>query len=443
MPLEYAVKREYTIPGLTWYFSAFSVVAIAALTVLNVILQGYDIVTVLRTNPNVTESHWWSTRALPVRSAGECNPVSLPRRSMIMTNSSLFSYELRGVFGANNKGVAGATSYMANPLGSCTVDGIIVEIDLLRRSFQFDIPILCNGPDLPFSLALRSQFSLMDGNPYGDDVVLYYLQNRPASDGLDDDRRAIQRDPHSILNVIAAVDAVSTDFMYALLAMMQVWAGDAPNRITTGGFMVCPGGQNATCQPEEKRVRIPECGMSYPNGTVVGSDTGICPLLGPIEPNFLNMFTVLQDAYHIDFGNIMPSNTLLSMQEFSSRIQPNPVLSKFSQSTPFCSWGLGCAQNSTWIDKILASDPNISVAIPSVLAAGNSSAVAKLDYLCPEFRIKPIGSLLTSVFIGTWSMYMALVGLLGVIGPMLEDRYGRERTSHTLNTPAVDYELKS
>ncbi|QRV74233.1 hypothetical protein RhiJN_02247 [Ceratobasidium sp. AG-Ba] len=444
MPLEYNVKREYTIPGLTLYFSAFSVVAIAALTVLNIILQGYDIVTVLRTNPNVTESYWWSTRALSVRSAGECNPVSLPRRSMITTNSSLFSYEFRGAFGADKHDIAGASSYIANPLHSCTVDAIIVEIDLLKRTIQFNTPILCTGPDLPFSFSLASRLSLNDGNPYADDIIAYYLQNRPSRDGLDDRQRLIQRNASSLLNVIATVDAVTSDFANSLWITREAAAGNAPYLITTGGISVCPGGQNATCAPQEKRMSIPQCALIYPNGTSAPS-VGICPFLANIEAEFLNTFTVLQDAYHVDFGNIQPSNTLLSIQEFSSRMKSSPALSQYIQknSVETCTWGLGCIQNSTWVNKIVASDQDLRVAVPSVLAAGNTSAVVKVDYLCPEFRAKRPGSLITSVFIGTWSMYMAVLGLFAVVGPILEKRYGRSQIGSNSNAPVVDYELKS
>jgi hypothetical protein len=45
-------------------------------------------------------------------------------------------------------------------------------------------------------------------------------------------------------------------------------------------------------------------------------------------------------------------------------------------------------------------DPNINVTLPSVLPHGNAPAVIKVDYLCPELRIKSPGSLITSVFVG-------------------------------------------
>lgn len=84
----------------------------------------------------------------------------------------------------------------------------------------------------------------------------------------------------------------------------------------------------------------------------------------------------------------------------------------------------------------------MNITVPTVLPSGNAPAVVRVDYLCPQFRIKSPGSLITSVFIGelrrrlgvhalifecvgTWSMYIALFGVFGFVGPMLEKRYGR------------------
>ncbi|KAG9126273.1 hypothetical protein FRC07_004125 [Ceratobasidium sp. 392] len=380
MPLEYPVTREYTIPHLTAYLSLVSVIAISAFTVLNVILQGYDVVTVLRPDPNATESYWWSTRSLSLRSAGSCDPVSLPKKMTFNTNSSLFSYEeLRSAFDANKQNIAGASSYMANPLSSCTVDGTVVDIDLSRRTYRFDTPILCTGSELPFSLSLVSTFSISQYNPFYDDIMVYYTQNKPGFDNLGFGRRHIQRNASSRANIIGILDAVSADLMVALWLVGNASTEAVPTAISTGGYLVCPGGQNATCKPEEMRMRIPASLLSYPNGSYASSD-GIGTFLEPIETTFLNMFTVLQDAYHIDLGNIKPYNTLLSKDAFSARIHPDPALSDTAHNVPgfrLCSSGIGCIYNTTWVDQLLASDTGIDVTVPSILPTGDAPAVGQ------------------------------------------------------------------
>ncbi|KAG9099664.1 hypothetical protein FS749_000726 [Ceratobasidium sp. UAMH 11750] len=296
MPLQYPVTRDYTIPHLTTYLSVVSVVAIAALAVLNVILQGYDIVTVLRPDPNVTESYWWSTGLLSGRFAGDCNPVSLSTKMSFSTNSSFFSYEVRSAFDANNQDIGGASPYMANPLNSCMVDAIAVAIDMTRGSCSFDIPILCTGLGRPFSLSLISRLSLSQNNPYYDDLMAYYIRNRPTRVGVGAELQLIQRNTSSPTNLIGLLDAVATDFVVALWLLGNSSTDTALTTISTGGFLACPGGQNATCSPGDMRMTIPASVLTYPNGTYISS-FGIGTYLAPIERSFLNIFTVLQDAY--------------------------------------------------------------------------------------------------------------------------------------------------
>ncbi|QRV89010.1 hypothetical protein RhiJN_17028 [Ceratobasidium sp. AG-Ba] len=431
MLLEYPVTKEYSIRNLTIYFSVFSIIAITGLVILNVILQGYQVVSVLKSDPNITERHWWSTGAMSIRSTGKCNPVSLPRKSTITTNSSLFSYEIHQILDTDNQSSANSASYTANLLRNCTVDAIIANINSNDWSSKFETHIFCTGSDLKFSLLLVSKLSLNYGNRYLDDFFYHYTQSRISPTSFNrSEQPLIERNASSLLNIIAVLDAISADFYGAVLLIRNSQPSSPMNVISIGGWLACPGGRNTTCEPEEMRMMIPECGISYPNGTSEHMLGKICSTLALVEAEFLNMFTVLHDAYHIDLGNIQPSNVLLSMEAFSSRIHISPGISMATQIYPeerICTWGLGCINGSSWANKLLASNPDIRAVIPSILPAGNASAVFKVDYLCPHLVLKSTGSLITSVFIGTWAMYAALLGLFGVIGPKLEKRYGTGR----------------
>ncbi|KAG8765568.1 hypothetical protein FRC12_007432 [Ceratobasidium sp. 428] len=429
--LEYPITRKYTIPHLNAYFSVVSVIAIAFFTALNVVLQGYDVVTALRPDPNVTQSYWWSTVPLSLRSAGSCNPVSLPKKMNFNTNSSLFTYEVRSAFDTDKHNIAGASSYIANPLSSCTVDAIVLDIDLNRRTFKFDTPIFCTGSDLPFSLSLVSTFLLSQYNPYYDDIMAYYIQNNSTRKSLGVGELRIQRNVSSPANVIGILDAVSADLMAAIWLLGNSSTDNAPTVISTGGFLACPGGQNATCEPEEMRMKIPASLVTCPNGTSSTSVDGIDPFLASAESSFINMFTVMQDVYHIDLGNIKPRNTLLNRDAFSTRIHPDDLVSVAAHMSglDLCSSGVGCIQNSTWVEQLLNPNSNLSVTIPSILLTGNAPAVVRIDYLCPQFRLKSPGRLIVSVFIGTWTMYAALFGIFGFVGPALEKIYNRRRAA--------------
>ncbi|QRV74254.1 transmembrane protein [Ceratobasidium sp. AG-Ba] len=407
-----------------------------------VALQGYEIVPVLRSNPNITIAYWWSTRWISIRSAGNCDPVSLSKKLVFSTNSSLFSYELRSVFNANKQNNIDASSYMANPLSSCTVDSILFAMDIAQKTIKFDTPIFCIGTNLPFSLSIISTFSMAQYNPYYDDIVAYYIQNKPTLDGLGSGIRQIQHNTSSMSNIVGILDAVSTD-LFAALYIIANNSIDSPAVLSTGGFFTCPTGRNTTCKAEDIILTIPASGASYLNGTYLHTE-GIGTFLSPIEQSISNMFIVLRDAYHIDLGNILSSNTLLNASAFAERIHLDPMVSRVANDTQFdnCSWGLGCTKGTTWTKQLLASNPELVIAIPSVLPSGSAPAVIKVDYLCPQFRIKSPGSLITSVFIGTWTMYTALFGIFGLIGPMLEKRYGRRQndTAHSFEVSAGEYD---
>ncbi|KAG8731843.1 hypothetical protein FRC12_019530 [Ceratobasidium sp. 428] len=331
---------------------------------------------------------------------------------------------------------------MANPLGSCTVDGIIVNIDVSHQRYRFDTPILCTGSDLPFSFSVASTFLIDQFNPYYDDVMTYYIQNQPALNSLSFRQSHIQRNTSSLTNIIGILDAVSADLIIALWLLGNSSTDISPKTISMGGFLACPAEQNATCKPDEMRMSIPTSLLTYPNGSYVHS-YGIGTFLEPIKTSFLNMFTVLQDAYHVDLGNIKPYNTILNKDAFSTRIQPEGTLSAAAQKISgfgICSTGIGCTYNSTWVEKLLASDSDLNVAIPTILPTGDAPAVMKVDYLCPQFRLKSPGSLITSVFIGTWTMYTALLGVFSFVGPILEKRYNRRSATKVHGAEGINAE---
>lgn len=191
----------------------------------------------------------------------------------------------------------GATPYIANPLSSCTVGGILVNVNLARRTYKFDVPILCTGPELPFSLSLISSLSL-NANPYYDDISAYYLLNKPSREGLDSStsEQVLSRNASSLTNIIGILDALSSDVQVALSAAGGTSTVSRPTALSTGGLLACPGGQSTTCDPKDMRMMIPRSETDYANGTSIIVD-GPGPVSSIAENSMLNMFIALQDAY--------------------------------------------------------------------------------------------------------------------------------------------------
>ena len=152
----------------------------------------------------------------------------------------------------------GTTPYTANPLSSCTVGGVLVNVNFNRRTYKFDVPILCTGPELPFSLSLISSVSL-NANPYYDDINAYYLLNKPSREVLDSSasQQVLSRNASSLTNVIGILDALSSDVQVALSVAASTSIGSRPIALSSGGLLACPGGQGATCDPKDLRMTIP------------------------------------------------------------------------------------------------------------------------------------------------------------------------------------------
>ncbi|CAE6414066.1 unnamed protein product [Rhizoctonia solani] len=93
-----------------------------------------------------------------------------------------------------------------------------------------------------------------------------------------------------------------------------------------------------------------------------------------------------------------------------------------------CTWGWGC-YNGTWTDALrnnASEAANITNGLPLRFPDNSSPTVIDVDYVCPVYQIKRTGSFLVAVFVGTFSMYTALVGVFMSVAPIFDERYRRK-----------------
>ncbi|QRV84658.1 hypothetical protein RhiJN_12674 [Ceratobasidium sp. AG-Ba] len=181
----------------------------------------------------------------------------------------------------------------------------------------------------------------------------------------------------------------------------------------------------------------------------------------PMNTTIFNYFVALRDAIHLDLGNVNSStNIFLSKAAFRERILPDPFMNETAplvvdqprpnNGTPYsresffktCTWGWGCI-NGTWTDALLTEDPrqNISRGLPiDDFQHPNYATVIDVKYVCPVFRPKKIGSLLVSVFIGTFSMYTALYGVFLFVAPRADEWYRKKHGLSRFSYNVVDLE---
>ncbi|KAG8737728.1 hypothetical protein FRC10_007885 [Ceratobasidium sp. 414] len=93
--LTYPVEQPYRLRWITEIFYAGSVVLSVLLVVFNVALVGYDSVTVMISDLNITGyEQWWAPKSLPHAlkfraKPGECDVAKLPTNTPLRTNTSL------------------------------------------------------------------------------------------------------------------------------------------------------------------------------------------------------------------------------------------------------------------------------------------------------------------------------------------------------------------
>ncbi|KAG8684431.1 hypothetical protein FRC08_013693 [Ceratobasidium sp. 394] len=482
--LEYPRVQNYAIPYITEIFYAISVMLIVLLATLNVAIAGNDVVTELKDNPNNTDSKWWAPRWMPDSLSfptvpGPCQPLTLPQHSTaIRTNSTLpiFSYTLLNGLGKNQNGTPkwfDSIKYSAEPLENCEVQNITALINFQDRGHKLTVSsqrptcdvrltfckshIICsiatNNSETPPTLKFSTTFSRMANTDLGSDDIVDYISSYvvPSVSDIRDAQSVLLANGSTPLNMLGVLDAFGSELLKALWARKWTWkiAGNEswPDQA------VVKWSSNPSCWNANANRR---CRMSGPETSGIdswysntrGSQDFNPVYLTPMNTTLFNYFVAMRDAIHLDLGNVNHStNIFLSTEAFQQRILHDPFMNwtapqiiglhRPDNGTAYtpdqfwrtCTWGWGCV-NGTWTDALLARDPiqNISNGLPIDDFAGPQYAtVIDVKYVCPVFRPKKIGALLTSVFIGTFSMYTALYGIFLFVAPKVDEWYRKRR----------------
>ncbi|QRV98708.1 hypothetical protein RhiJN_26727 [Ceratobasidium sp. AG-Ba] len=245
MVFTYLVEQPYRLRWITPVFYGVSVVLILVLILLNLILAGYDTVTVLYSNPNVTDyQQWWAPKSLPDAlklhtKPGGCEEARLDRNTPFRTNSSLplFAYELSNDFNQyaspdNTHGLRAETPYQANPLDICHIEDMMsMTMDPRMLSFNFEslATLLCDPVgDPPRSRQFCTSFSRAITPRFRRDSILSYMAHMasPNQTGSVAYRKISQNGPpkNTYLNVLGVLDTLGSDLLRVMLKRKTIWA---------------------------------------------------------------------------------------------------------------------------------------------------------------------------------------------------------------------------
>ncbi|CAE6458917.1 unnamed protein product [Rhizoctonia solani] len=473
--LEYPKGQPFAIPYMAEFFYAGSVILVAVLVVINIILAGNDVVTVLKKDPNNTDSKWWAPNWLPESltmsaTPGPCQPLTLPQHATsIRTNSTLpiFAYTILNGLGTitypNGTQEAkwyDALPYRSEPLETCTVQNITALVNFQDRGLTMTAQIVCDiqsqSPDAPNTLKLSTTFSRMANTDLGSDDIVDYISSYavPRTADISKAQAVLLANNVPALKMLGVLDAVGSDILKALWAQKWAWKlSGRDNQWPDQAVVKWASEANCTGSGSLDRCRSAGVGVEgietwYSNTR--GSQNFSLPYFRPMNTTINNYFIVLRDALHLDLGNIdRENNVFLNADAFRARVLSDPFMPSIASqvigvprqppASPgayseqefwrTCTWGWGCL-NGTWTDALRNGDSaaiNITDGLPLRLFNNPYSTVIDVDYVCPVFQTKQPGPFLVSVFVGTFSMYTALAGIFMFIAPLFDERYRRKR----------------
>ncbi|KEP47831.1 putative transmembrane protein [Rhizoctonia solani 123E] len=373
--------------------------ALPALVIFNVITQGSELVPSLQPtfHPNNTNlEQWWGTRHLPERlrpSLPQCQPHDLGRGDTFRVSASLFDYTVMSTWNTSHTNVTNKVQeqerveYHGESFANCVVNAARFDYSLGDRTVSVMV-----GTTMVFSWETTKDFI---GQYYG-----------PGLDLLDLTKTTNYRQ-----TVLAVLDVISTDALsifsiphlpVAPLSMRAYFNGlnnteaTLPDPTTTSSITYVNG-----TQPRD----VPREGLIYTN-------------------TIYNLVYVAMDAVNLDLGNTKSPNMFRNFTRFNETVYRNqapPGINStdwadldYSQSIYY---GRITPPYQTWADMLRNKQPsNITIGDPTGLP---KESVMVTSYLCPIYQIKPLKSLLSSVFIGSaamtssaWGGWMLLVALI-------------------------------
>ncbi|KAJ1301185.1 hypothetical protein OPQ81_003596 [Rhizoctonia solani] len=328
---------------------------------------------------------------------------------------------------------------------------------------QIMCDIQSQNPDAPSTLKLSTTFSRMANTDLGSDDIVDYISSYavPRSADISKAQAVLLANDVPALKMLGVLDAVGSDILKALWARKWTWKlAGRDNQWPDQAVVKWAAQADCTSLQKCRTLGAGVEGIETWYSNTKGSQNYTPEYLLPINTTVYNYFQVLRDAIHLDLGNInKEQNIFLNSEAFRARVLSDPFMSRTApqvvgvprrppaapgaySATEFwrtCTWGWGCL-NGTWTDALRNNDSaaiNITNGLPFSSFDKSYSTVIDVDYVCPVFQTKPPGPFLVSVFVGTFSMYTALVGIFMYIAPFFDERY---RKKHGLPNDASDEE---
>ncbi|QRV84720.1 hypothetical protein RhiJN_26786 [Ceratobasidium sp. AG-Ba] len=414
---------------------------------LNVVaLVGYDQVTVLESNPNITEyDQWWAPKFLPSAlrfrtKPGECQETNLPIGVPLRTNSSLplFTYTITNNIKQQDavKDSQGRfkkeTPYKANPLATCHVQNMTLTMEPKILSFAVATTLLCDlTGDPPRLRRFQTTFKRTNTPQFRSDSILDYMAYMAMPNDSDSTayKRLSQDGPKrdSLNNALGVVDVLGSDLIRAMLMRKISYNLTNHGNVPELGSFIWDSKLDSRSPTNYSRILKT---VTYRDGYWIRDGDYLLSM----NMTIINFFVALRDAIHLDVGNLIVPNIYTDKTVFNNMITVDPFYSKLAEtinkdfhglvtesSTPSWGWGYTSNVNVSWAMALRSTDePVNNITLPIIILSPPAPSVIDMMYLCPQYQIKSWGSLIVSVFTGTFTMYATLYGIFTWLAPAID-----------------------
>ncbi|KIK10074.1 hypothetical protein K443DRAFT_138215 [Laccaria amethystina LaAM-08-1] len=392
MGLDYPITRPFP-QGWRWFTPLSFVgafIALVFLCTINVILTGYETVTVFESDFNATQSFWYN-KYMPYRvpTPGTlCDPHVFNAGDPFTTNYTFFEWTIESITGVNagNSGI----SYEGDTLDDCDISTIYVNADLRTWSVAFTVVMQCQH-----EISAKTSFIISELPG----MQLPLLGMVKLAEGRDM-RPAIF---HTLLKTSTldlggrGLNALLTSNYTSLIAV-SLQADITP----------CPMslGSSAACGLTTPNFTISSAAVVMSNLSVF-QDTAPEPITVLNDDVKLPVFNMLQTVYaiiRVELGNPSPNNFILH-----PNITDSIIVSKFP-ATPLNQGGdaLISGLYQEWTNP----DPETKKYLPVTVSG---PANIQVVYPCRFQRQKTPGQLFISVLVATlatfstgWAVFMVL-----------------------------------
>ncbi|QRV98707.1 hypothetical protein RhiJN_26726 [Ceratobasidium sp. AG-Ba] len=327
-------------------------------------------------------------------------------------------------------------------------------------AFVIETTIICDPVGQPpRARRFQTQFKRAQDSRLRPDSILEYMAYTTLhSDSSSNDYERFSRggppkDPY--LNALGVVDALCTDLirlMYLRKVTLEYLGDTESPRPPELGYILWDSLTDS--RPPADRSRLIDW-ETYEEGDwhFWGQ------YMMPMNVTITNLLVAIRDAIYLDIGNIAPSNIYANKTSFNDMIKVDEYGVKLNQimfehgnwtklnADPISTWGWGNTSNVniTWAQAFTStSGLTNNITLPIGLPANRTASVIDIDYLCPQYKMKSWGNLLMSVFVGTFSMYVAIYGVFARLASTLDrKRKGPQPYEYLLSQPSLpSHELR-